>query len=198
MLSAYYDLFAPGGRDVLAEWQFSPGRSVDALVLYRDHAVTEPAHETGDQALNGPDDVMSTAHIRCQVGFRLSRAWTFRVRAERATLAWRFSARREAGFAFSQEFEARPSAKWRGDVRVTMFGTGSFATRIALPVRDLPGVFSLPSMEGTGASWYVLVACAPWPSLLFSVRFSDGRYDGTGEARATQAATFGAQIEAGF
>ncbi len=44
-----------------------------------------------------------------------------------------------------------------------LFDTDSYATRVYQLERDVSGVFTVPTLYGTGSRWYLIVRATLWP-----------------------------------
>jgi len=209
-MGAYVDLyqfpssagqFASGGRDILIEANPRPSGTLDALVRYQSSLSSGPAAIPGEFT----GDMNSDQRIRCQIGYRLSRIWTLRTRAEWVRNGWRLSGEAERGGMVYEDFAAQLSASWSAEMRMAVFHTSSWDARVPVLEHDLDGVFSLPSYWGTGARWYMLLHYDMTASIQLSVKYADLRRDdvkyigsGPDQISTNHLGTVGAQIDAAF
>jgi hypothetical protein len=66
-----------------------------------------------------------------------------------------------------------PGRFLRADLRLAIFATDSYATRITEYERDLNGVASIPSLYGSGVRWYLLLRSKPLAGIELNLKYAD-------------------------
>lgn len=103
------------------------------------------------------------------------------------------------------ELSAAPSAAVWWNLRLIIFRTDSYESRLYALERDLEGVTTMPVLYGSGIRWSCLVRSPRWSGIAISAKFSDHVRDdvrriGSGDDRlpGNHDASFGLQCDLSF
>jgi len=147
--------------------------AVTADVQYHSSSrVSESSPEEGsDEMRTG-----ARAHLqrlRIQGEFRFASAGEMRIRCEQSILRGPSQNSPETGLLVYGDVAMRFGRIVWGNLRLVLFKTDSYATRIAEYERDLGGVASIPSLYGSGIRWYLLMRFRPSQHIRFNIKYAD-------------------------
>jgi hypothetical protein len=186
-LNAYYDQFsfpwlryrtdAPsGGHEVLGQVTWTPSKTVQ---LYAKARRRMKQINTSEEAVGVPPLVpVDQVNYRFNASYRVSNGVTLRTRVESVKYR-RGDAAPENGFLIYEDIIHRPlhgRVEFTG--RVAVHSTDTYNARIYAFESDLPGVYSLPPVYGTGMLWYVMLRYTPVRHLDLWVRYGSKVFDG--------------------
>ncbi|HTK81768.1 MAG TPA: hypothetical protein VL633_05710 [Bacteroidota bacterium] len=160
--------FPTGGSDALVQCEWSPVRQGRAIVRYQRKL-------TSDRSASFPHvgDVQRLQRFRMQFDYQISEHARLRSRVDNVLLDWRIDTRTEQGLGYFQDFRYQWGKKFSWNLRVSMFRTDSYSTRISTAEDDVEGAVSLPVLYGTGVRWYSMVEYQAGENVRLSAKYSD-------------------------
>ncbi len=186
-LNAYFDQFsfpwlryqvnAPSdGYEVLGQVTWTPSKTVQLYAKARRQV----------KSINSTEDLIGVAPLvdvdqvnyRFNASYRVSNGVTMRTRVEMVKYQ-RGDAPYENGFLIHEDIIHRPlhgRVEFTG--RVSVYSTDTYNARIYVFESDLPGVYSLPPIYGTGMLWYAMLRYSPARHLDLWVRYGSAVFDG--------------------
>jgi hypothetical protein len=129
--------------------------------------------------------VRNTGRLRGRIEVRLGNGVTIGSRLERLSLDPGGEGAREEGTMLYEDAGIVPAGFCSLRLRVVLFGTGSYDSRLYEFEDDLPGTLSMPALFGRGDRWYLLLRMEAGKGRGLSVKYSrlerdDVRRIGTG------------------
>lgn len=166
-----YRVSAPTrGKDYLAQVVYTPDKSTEIYLRFR----------TETKPLNAATGVIHTPTDQTKQSLRLhfSTALGRRVSVKgRTELSWfEKEGEQEEGFLSFLETAYEPSPKWRGNIRLQYFETGSFDSRIYAYESDVLYSFSIPAFFDKGFRYYLNLNCRAGKRLAFWARWAQTIY----------------------
>ncbi|HUL43034.1 MAG TPA: hypothetical protein VLY03_01615 [Bacteroidota bacterium] len=204
--SASSSLFGTSGHDFLVQSEYIPHRKIEIILRYQQkYSDFEEENLTCYGLMNRSASVQSVQHLRIQVGIRISPEVRLSSRGEETILKSTPAGVQQKGWMTYQDLVVR-MAKWAtSNVRLAVFHTDSYDTRVYELERDFPGVCSMPGLYGRGMKWYVLLFCPVTEFFRFSLKYSelvrdDVKRIGTGEDQlpSNRDRRIGLQLDAKF
>jgi hypothetical protein len=150
-----YQIDKPGlGIDYLLQVMYSPSRSANLVLRYRDEA------KSGNMRLDinrGEVAVIVRKQIRFQLDYSINKVWRFRTRFDLNWIPWNGSSEVQRGFsAFSDVFYNPQRSYIDLSLRLHVFETDSYDSRVYAFENDLLYSNSIPAFSGHGFRWYLL------------------------------------------
>lgn len=181
-LSAYADFYrfpfmkyrvsAPTrGWDYLAQLTYVPKKRTEIYLRYRTE--NKPLNGTG-QVINFPLD-LNKRNLRLHFATQLHSKLTLKARTE---LTWieKENKDTEKGFLTYVETAYEPTAKWKGNIRLQYFETGSYDSRIYAYESDVLYSYSIPGFFNKGYRYYLNVAFNAGKKISGWLRLAQTRY----------------------
>lgn len=167
------------GRDVLVNVIASPTKAVELALRYIDklQETTETAADSLSRSLRPMVDRRQrtfrlTAIVHANNNVRL------KGRVEATTVSYPFLQREERGVLSYSDIHVRLSHSLTTEVRLIVFHTPSYDSRVYEYENDLRGVFSNTALYGKGWRWYMLLRWKPSSSISLSAKYAETRKDG--------------------
>ena len=145
--------FSMNGNELFMEVENHSFRKSTITVRYQ----RKSFQTVGSNSFSVMTDLQRLQRVRLQGDFRLTTKVQLRGRIEKVFLDWKYVSRNEQGTLVYYDLFARPTGSFKCNLRILLFRTDSYDTRIAEYERDLDGVLSLPLLYGSGIRWYFLV-----------------------------------------
>lgn len=163
------------GSEALARVEHRPRRYLRAYVQAR----TE-TREVGVDVPNAvPGSVVGGLAEETRQTLRLHGEWEadrtlrFRARLEGSRyLAPDADVPAQYGSLLYQDVRWQATRRVRADLRLTLFDTDGYASRLYAYENDLTGVFSIPALAGRGVRAYVLVSAEPLDGLVLQAKLA--------------------------
>ncbi|MBK6777804.1 MAG: hypothetical protein IPG74_18875 [Flavobacteriales bacterium] len=170
LVNAYFDRFsfpwlryltdAPSdGYEALAQVTWRPSRKTELYVRAR---YQDKAKNTAED-IEGIDFLVRTeqTNYRFNASYRVTDAVSLRTRVE-AINYQRGEEPLQHGFLIYQDFVSRPlRSTFEYTLRVALFDTDNYDTRVYAFENDIIGLFSIPPYYGRGMRWYAMVRATP-------------------------------------
>jgi len=186
-LNAYYDQFsfpwlryqvnAPSdGYEVMGQVTWTPSKTVQLYAKARRQVKeTNGTMEVAGITPLVPEDQVN---YRFNASYKVSNGVTLRTRVE--TVKYKLGDMpQENGFLIYEDIVHRPlHGRVELTGRVAIYSTDSYNSRIYAFESDIPGVFSLPPIYGTGMLWYAMIRYSPARHLDLWVRYGSKVFDG--------------------
>lgn len=170
-LESYYDRFAPvvsehgqfpsPGSDFSVEVEGLPMRRLEASVRYLRKAKSKGGIQECKQS------------GRVMMSYKLSGEITVRGRIDLVAFDAGATSGVQWGRAAYEEVVYSGGAGLSLDTRISWFSTDSYDCAIYEYERDLPGVMTMPVLNGRGVRWYLLVHYKPAEVIDISAKYSD-------------------------
>ena len=190
ILSAYYDIyrfpwrsfFEPqpvNGNDFLSLLEHKVQKGLKLSIRFRD----KRREQSEDFAL-GPGRVVEEIlerqqrQFRIQIDYRANRVLQLRPRVEFVRNRFRgfgrdVSDKNENGILIYQDIKLTVNRKLKASVRLTIFDTDSFDSRVFQYENDMPGVVTNRALFGRGNRWYFLIRYKPTRQLSVYLKYSE-------------------------
>ena len=170
LVNAYFDRFsvpwlryltdAPSdGYEALVQVTWRPSKKAELYVRAR---YQDKAKNTADE-VEGIDFLVRTEqwNYRFNASYKVTDAIGLRTRAE-AINYQRGEGSLQHGFLIYQDFVSRPlRSVFEYTLRVALFDTDDYDTRVYAYENDIIGLFSIPPYYGRGMRWYAMVRATP-------------------------------------
>jgi hypothetical protein len=147
-----YQVSAPSfGKDFMAQATYKPSKKLEWYCRFH-HEIKPGNNNTGTLLSSKSIAAMS---VRCHLNFQINPSIAFRNRVE--LMWWNYkSAEKQHGLlAFAELFYRPMMKKLSGNIRLQVFETDGFDSRIYAYENDVLYSFSIPSNAGAGVRYYL-------------------------------------------
>ncbi|MGA9116213.1 MAG: hypothetical protein WB626_05505 [Bacteroidota bacterium] len=142
-----------------AEWRAGGGLLVQALVRAGERSAAGMTAGSGG-LLGRRTDLERARRIRCTLGLRSGPVF-LRSRVEGVRVEGPAPGVPEEGVLLLQELRWGTAGRVDVEIRLVLFQTGSYLTRLYAAERDLPGSYANPPLYGKGVRWHLLGRIRP-------------------------------------
>ena len=167
------------GRDVLVNVVASPNRALELALRYTDklqettRASTDSLSRSVRPMVERKQQTLRlTAIVHAQRNIRV------KGRVELTTLRYPLLNREERGVLSYSDLQMHLSRSLTTEVRLIVFHTPSYDSRVYEYENDLRGVFTNTALYGKGWRWYLLLRWKPLSGISFSAKYAETRKDG--------------------
>ena len=150
-----YRIDKPGmGIDYLFQITYSPSRAANLVLRYRDEAKSGNRRTVGSREEVG---AILRRQIRFQLDYSITKVWRFRTRFDLNWLPDEDRKEVQRGFSAFTDIFFMPKRSYADlTLRVQLFETDSYESRVFAFENDLLYSNSIPAFSGQGFRWYIL------------------------------------------
>lgn len=151
-----YQVDKPGyGNDYLFQISYLPSKATRLTFRYREETKSE--NDPGIAGIRDNVKQVTKKQTRFQFDFTVSKAWRFRSRVDIMALPSRTDKELDRGFSAFTDFLFTPPRSLADlTLRIHLFETDSYASRVYAFENDLLFSNSIPAFSGRGFRWYLL------------------------------------------
>jgi len=165
--------FPSAGNELYGGARVKVTEDVTAELQYRRSSkASQPSLEEGSD-VEGIDGRTRLQRLRLQWECRFAPGGELRIRCERSFFQDPSLTSPDKGLLVYGDFAMRLSRIVWGNLRLVLFKTDSYATRIAEYERDLGGVAAIPSLYGSGIRWYLMLRFTPLRHVRLNFKYAD-------------------------
>ncbi|WP_134088658.1 helix-hairpin-helix domain-containing protein [Olivibacter sp. XZL3] len=172
-----YRVDAPSaGHDLFTQLTLNPNKKVRYLLRYRFRNKAENAD--AEHAVVVLERV-KRQQVRAEAQFQCGEKWVFRNRVE--YVSYRKAANAENGHLFYQDVIYKTRGMLSGNVRLALFKTDGYNSRIYAFENDVLYAASFPFYSNKGLRYYLNLRCRIKKGIDFWCRYAASHYAGLGE-----------------